>query len=559
VSALSFQTDGRLWIGSQTGEVGLAEPLGNGTGLHFRRLELSGDEKDAGSLAARGFISALHEDRDGGVWVGTRRGLGRIDVKSRVISWLSTRDGLPSTNIAGIVGDALGSVWVATNRGLTRIDPGPRAMTHFGAREGAQGAGYAEGAWAAGGSGLLYFAGEGVTAFDPHEVHPSPVRPGIVFTGLEILRRPVVPRWLDPQSPLEHAIDAESEITLGSSASVFSVEMAALHYSDPQSNRLAYRLEGFDPDWIDTDAQSRVATYTRLAPGRYVLRARAATKNGLWSEREATLAIRVLPPWWRTRIALAGWCGLALVAAGLGWAAALRLFRVRLALLERETLRRESLTDPLTGLYNRRFLTTYLQHELPKVLREYDAGAAHGADLLFLLMDVDDFKSINDRFSHATGDQVLAKIAAALRDHIRDSDLAVRWGGDEFCVVSRSLPRDHAPASVARLGRAAETLGRTLAAEVGVGCTLSIGYAAFPFLVQEPRALTWEQTLALADHALLLTKRRGRNSHTGLRATAKLSSREVLEFLAARGTAQLPPGIEVMVPAGDRELPLAQE
>ena len=132
--------------------------------------------------------------------------------------------------------------------------------------------------------------------------------------------------------------------------------MAPLHYGDPPSNRLMYRLDGFDPDWIETDAHNRVATYTSLAPGRYVLRARAGTKNGLWSEREATLAIHLLPPWWRTQAALAGWGALALVAAGLVWRAARRRARVTLALLERETLRRESLTDPLTGLHNRRFL-----------------------------------------------------------------------------------------------------------------------------------------------------------------------------------------------------------
>jgi diguanylate cyclase (GGDEF)-like protein len=143
---------------------------------------------------------------------------------------------------------------------------------------------------------------------------------------------------------------------------------------------------------------------------------------------------------------------------------------------------------------------------------------------------------------------VLAKIAAVLRDHIRDSDLAVRWGGDEFFMVSRSFHRQSAPSSVERLRGEVEALGRTLAAEGGPTCTLSIGYAPFPFLVREPAALTWEQTLDLADHALLLTKRRQRNSHTGLRAGPGLSSGAVLDFLAAGGKGPLPGGIEVVIP-----------
>lgn len=553
VSALSIPRDARLWIGTEAGEVLRVDWTGAATPATVRTLAL--DPTDRAALHDRGFIAALHEDGLGRVWVGTRRGLGRIDLSSRQISWMGEREGLPSTNISGIAADADGRLWVGHNRGLTRIDPASGAMTHFGERDGAQGKGYAEGAWAAGASGLLYFAGEGVTAFDPRHVRVSPHAPRIVFTALEVLHRVVVPRWLDPDSPLERTIDAQadgtSEVTLGSDATVFSVEMAPLHYVDPSSNRLMYRLEGFDPEWIETGAHNRVATYTNLAPGRYVLRARAATKNGLWSEQDATLALRILPPWWRTRAAMVLWLALAAGAVALMAAAVRRRARVRLALQEREALRRDSLTDPLTGLYNRRFLTTYLQHEVPRVLREYRvrgaAAAESGDDLLLLVVDVDHFKSINDRHSHGVGDRVLAGIAATLEEQIRDSDLAVRWGGDEFLVVTRSFRRASAADYAERLRAAVAALGQTLAAESGPACTVSIGFAAFPFVPHEPDALTWEQTLELADLALRLTKDRRRNSYTGVRAGHGVSAAAVLEFLAS-ADAPIPPGIAVVMP-----------
>jgi diguanylate cyclase (GGDEF)-like protein len=551
VSALSIPTSARLWIGSETGELAVADlTAGTTSALSFRRVAPR-EGGQGGTLAAAGRITAIHEDARGRLWVGTRRGLGRYEPGTGAMAWIGEAEGLTSTNISGIAAGADGFVWLATNSGLTRIDPETGApMAHFGAHEGAMGTGYAEGAWAVGASGRLYFAGHGVTAFDPRQVRVNPHRPGIAFTGLEILRRPVSPRWMDPESPLENAIGAQSEVALGPGATVFSVEMAPLHYADPHSNRLAYRLQGFDPDWIETDARNRVATYTRLAPGHYLLRARARTKNGLWSEREAVLGIRVLPPWWRTRGAIAGWVALGLLAAGLAWAGFRRNVRVRLALRERETLRRESITDPLTGLHNRRFLASHLKHELPKLFREIEAAgpATSGstADLVLLLLDVDHFKAINDTHSHAVGDRVLARIAAVTRDHIRDSDLAVRWGGDEFLVVARSIHRNHATASVERLRAAVEELGRTLAAEGGPACTVSIGYAAFPFLPHEPKALGWEQTLHVADHALLLTKRRRRNGHTGLRASATLTSSAVVAFLGAGGDAALPEGMEII-------------
>jgi diguanylate cyclase (GGDEF)-like protein len=508
------------------------------------------------SLAAHGVVSALHEDGQGRLWIGTRRGLGRVELKSRTVSWIGQQEGLPSTDIASIVSDGDGRIWLAHNRGLTRLEPASGVMTHFGDHDGAQGNGYAEGAWAVGRSGIVYLAGEGITAFDPREVGVSRSKPRIVFTSLEILHRVVVPQWLEPDSPLDRAIDAQSEVTLGPGATVFSVEMAPLHYADPPSNRLRYRLDGFDAGWIETDAHNRVATYTNLAPGRYVLRARAGTKHGLWSEQEAVLTIHLLPPWWRTRTALAGWGALGIVAAVVIRRATRRRARVKLALLEREALRRDSVTDPLTGLHNRRFLITWLAQEMPKLVREYRAraatsDAAAGADLLLLLIDVDHFKSINDRLSHGVGDRTLALIAGVLKEHIRGSDLAVRWGGDEFLVVTRSVQRARAADSAERLRAAVEALGAVEAAEGGPAATVSIGFAAYPFLPHAPEALSWEQTLELADHALRLSKRRRRNSYTGLRATAAVTPAVVLEFLASRGGAPLPDVIEIVTPDKD--------
>ena len=268
------------------------------------------------------------------------------------------------------------------------------------------------------------------------------------------------------------------------------------------------------------------------------------TSHGVWSLKDATLAIHVLPPWWRTWPALALW-GLLAALGGTGlWLGARRRAQTRLALLEREAFRRASLTDPLTGLYNRRFIGAHLEHELPKVLRGYDLGDRHAGDLLFFLIDVDRFKTINDRFSHAAGDQVLIDVAHALRSEVRDSDLAIRWGGDEFLVVSRSFDRRFAGLAAERLRLAVGSLTLRVGDEE-LRCTLSIGYAAFPFLPHARRALTWEQTLEIADRALLLTKRRRRDGHTGLLAGPDVDAATLLAFLAGGPDAPMPHGIEI--------------
>ena len=155
------------------------------------------------------------------------------------------------------------------------------------------------------------------------------------------------------------------------------------------------------------------------------------------------------------------------------------------------------------------------------------------------------FKSINDRYSHGVGDRVLTRIAATLQEHIRDSDLAVRWGGDEFLIVTRSFRRASGADYAERLRAAVEALGKTLAGDGGPACTVSIGFAAFPFVPGEPDALTWEKTLDLADHALRMTKNRKRNSCTGLVAGPGLTAEAVTMFLNGVDLT-LPPSILVL-------------
>jgi hypothetical protein len=80
----------------------------------------------------------------------------------------------------------------------------------------------------------------------------------------------------------------------------FSLAFAALDYSDPGRVRYAYQLQGFDPDWIDSKADSRVASYSNLDPGDYLLRVRASNRSGAWSPHELAIPVHVLPAWWQS-------------------------------------------------------------------------------------------------------------------------------------------------------------------------------------------------------------------------------------------------------------------
>jgi diguanylate cyclase (GGDEF)-like protein len=168
-----------------------------------------------------------------------------------------------------------------------------------------------------------------------------------------------------------------------------------------------------------------------------------------------------------------------------------------------------SLTDPLTGLHNRR----YLAQQLPIDIAYYQRhrGFAAGADVLaFALLDIDHFKSINDSHGHQAGDRVLQAIAHRLRTLARDGDYVIRWGGEEFLLVFRPMPRHELHALGRRIcttiaSRPVETGQETLRVTASLGL---IGYPPFP---QAPDLLGWEQLVSLADRALYQVKADGRN------------------------------------------------
>jgi diguanylate cyclase (GGDEF)-like protein len=185
------------------------------------------------------------------------------------------------------------------------------------------------------------------------------------------------------------------------------------------------------------------------------------------------------------------------------------------------SLREASLTDPLTGLSNRRFLSEYLGHDVARVLREYayaanDPGSPERTDLVFLMLDLDHFKIVNDQHGHDAGDRVLEQTADILREVCRKSDFVVRWGGEEFLVVSRFVDRLGAATFAERIRRAVARHTFDVGNGVRVPQTCSIGFASFPFIKEHPQEHGWQQVVKVADRMLYLAKETGRDGWAGV-------------------------------------------
>jgi len=193
-------------------------------------------------------------------------------------------------------------------------------------------------------------------------------------------------------------------------------------------------------------------------------------------------------------------------------------------------LQEASLTDPLTGLRNRRYFSATIEADVEQSLRSHaDNRDPHTRDLVFYLIDADNFKEVNDQYGHDVGDKVLVEMAQRLSSSIRHSDVLVRWGGEEFLIVSRYTDRAEADLLAQRVLAAVADKPFSLS-ESGetIHRTCSLGWAAFPWFLDHPRAVGYEEVLILADRALNRAKQSGRNRAVGmLPAAGKLPATTV--------------------------------
>jgi diguanylate cyclase (GGDEF)-like protein len=184
-----------------------------------------------------------------------------------------------------------------------------------------------------------------------------------------------------------------------------------------------------------------------------------------------------------------------------------------------QELREASLTDLLTDARNRRFFTTTIENDVRHVLRGYSPQAPSNdknRDLIFYLIDVDHFKEVNDRYGHDVGDQVLIEITRRISSAMRYSDELIRWGGEEFLVVSRYTNRDEAGTLATRVLEAIGSELFTVSAGKQIQLTCSIGWSVFPWFVHVPEIVRYDKVLQLADAALYEAKKSGRNQAIGM-------------------------------------------
>src|SRR5580658_7524873 len=507
-------------------------------------------------------IGRFASSPDGVLWAIGRGGISRFDGKH----WLhfTTADGLLQDDVVEAAPVSRDEVWFhySDALGLSRlrlVDGKPR-VTHYGLADGLPsldvymlGADHDGNIWAGGASGLTEFLHNGHTLRftqadgliwnDLSERGFFAEEDGSLLFGTSggLARYNPISNdeRVEPQPPvvitsaLLGSRDRLGERNPGAprSDNTFRVDFAALTYRDPESVRCYYRLAGLESEPNETS--DREARYPALPPGDYTFTVSCRSARGTLSS-PAEFSFTVIPAWWQTWYSRGFVILLALFALH-------SLMNYRTRKLQSERLRLEqavaersealaqankeleemSLTDPLTSARNRRFFQATIASDVSQAIRAYSSPdptrSRRNRDIIFYLIDADHFKEINDRFGHDAGDQMLIDLTARISSAIRYSDVLVRWGGEEFLVVSRFCERKEAATLAARVlsAVAGEPFKIKGAGGLSLHRTVSIGWAAFPWNVNSPVDVNYEEVLALADRAMYKAKNAGRNLAIG--------------------------------------------
>ncbi len=335
-NALLESADGSIWIGYRT--------------LGLDRLDVVSGKVDAyragtgaGALSSNA-VTYIHEDRRGRLWVATQGGGlnrgsrgadGRYEFRA-----LRRSDGLGSDMVSSVGEDSTGMIWAATSVGISRISPDDVGIVNFGWSEGAQSRGYFVGAVAMAGADEFYFGGlEGITRFDARKVgEPRPPRRPLV-SAISVFNRDEARIGNTSRRGIQRGTGAGADlVALAHDDDIVHFELSTFSFANPESVRYAYRLDGFDDNWVSLEEGSNRATFTDLAAGHYTLHVRAAgPRSQRWIDMERPLTVKVASaPWWNP------WAILAylLVLAALGWWLASTLWRaVRERLAAQQQLR----------------------------------------------------------------------------------------------------------------------------------------------------------------------------------------------------------------------------
>lgn len=304
VRVIEEDANGMVWMGTSEG-VCIFHPdslIANADNYHlfsYTNGKFCGNE-----------IKCIHRDTKGRMWVGTSgSGLNLCelenDYQSLKYEHYGVSEGLVNDVVQSILEDRNGYIWVATEYGISKFNPTNHSFENYFFSSHALGNVYSENSACMGMDGkLLFGTNYGLIVIDPQKIQGSETFSPVVFTDLYVNGIQMNPEMED--SPLKQSLAYSNEITLRYFQNSFLIAFSTLDFSDSGRTKYMYWLENYDKGWSEPSFQNS-ASFKYLNPGTYMLHVKSCNELGVWNKSETVLKIIIVPPFWKTGWAMAGY------------------------------------------------------------------------------------------------------------------------------------------------------------------------------------------------------------------------------------------------------------
>ncbi|MFO7887701.1 MAG: diguanylate cyclase [Eubacteriales bacterium] len=484
----------RVWIGTNNG-LNVIHPQNGEINTYHR---VSGDF----SKIASNTIRCLFEDSKGRIWIGmVGGGLALYDEENDSFISYTESDGLSSNTVMSIVEGENGKIWMSTQDGISILNPKNNEITKLNKEDGIGGYEFNQGGVLDNKGNILFGGIHGIVSI-PMNLNKENVKsPKIYITNIDIYHES-----LDKNRKIFN----NETLIIEPDDNYLSFNFIALDYDAGEKIKYFYKLEGFDNEWVSAGDRN-YASYSNIPHGEYTFKVKAKTYRDIETEI-ANVSLTIKTPWHKTIYAYFGY----LVLIGLLFYALVRIregFMLNKRNKELSTLNYKledankkleklSTRDPLTSLYNRRFLNRIINEQ-------FNLARRSETYISFIMIDIDYFKKINDNFGHIVGDEFLIEVSSTIKSVLtRKTDFLARYGGDEFAVLLYDTNEEGALNIAKKINKSFDKVSsKKEYSDEEFKTTLSIGIVT---MVPKNESKS-EEMIKLADDALYTAKKKGKN------------------------------------------------
>lgn len=282
--------NGTIWAGTIGNGLFYYNPITGAKGAYIT-------SKDPKSISDN-FINSIFIDREQRLWITTENGLNNLDRNGKSFKRYGTKDGFPSNVFYRMEQDVKGTLWLSTAKGLVSFNPNAisKSIKVYTKATGLLSDQFNYNSSYVDKSGKLYFGSvNGMVAFNPLSFSINSLAPSIYITGFQVFNKDL----LIGGGVLTKSISFTDQLELAYDQSTFSIDFAALAYTDFGTAAYEYKLEGVDNAYTHLSKNRRVF-YTKLSPGKYTFFVRGSNSSGVWSEAYRKLVIVIQPPFYKT-------------------------------------------------------------------------------------------------------------------------------------------------------------------------------------------------------------------------------------------------------------------